>query len=185
MARSTCGATVARQLHHSGNLEVRVAAENVLGDPAPLTELVAFAPGLMCLLDPAGRVRAVSLELSELIGCEPRALIGGDWNERIGAPLTPSPGEPRAATVSTLRLADGSSRWIEWRAVAVEGGGRLVAVRDISAQRRLEHADARMLESERLAVIGSLAGGVAHQINNALTSTRLSLGRLISFELAR
>lgn len=160
-------------------------ADNVLGDPAPLTELVAFAPGLMCLLDATGKVRAVSKELAQLIGCEPKALVGSDWNERLGAPLTPQPGEPAPSTVSTLRLADGSSRWIEWRTVGVKGGGRLVAVRDISAQRRLEQSDARMLESERLAVIGSLAGGVAHQINNALTSTRLSLGRLISFELAR
>lgn len=33
--------------------------------------------------------------------------------------------------------------------------------------------------------LGFLAGGVAHQINNALTPMRLSLGRLTSFELSR
>jgi CheY-like chemotaxis protein len=40
-------------------------------------------------------------------------------------------------------------------------------------------------EIDRLVSLGYLAGGIAHEINNALTSMRLSLGRLISFELSR
>ena len=40
-------------------------------------------------------------------------------------------------------------------------------------------------EVERLVSLGFLAGGIAHEINNALTSMRLSLGRLISFEVSR
>ena len=41
------------------------------------------------------------------------------------------------------------------------------------------------LNADRVAALGFLAGGVAHQINNALTPVRLSLGRLTSFELSR
>ncbi len=37
-------------------------------------------------------------------------------------------------------------------------------------------------ETDRLLSLGFLAGGIAHQANNALTSMRLSLGRLVSFE---
>lgn len=40
-------------------------------------------------------------------------------------------------------------------------------------------------ESDHLVSVGILAGGIAHQVNNALTSMRLSLGRLVSFELSR
>jgi two-component system, cell cycle sensor histidine kinase and response regulator CckA len=40
-------------------------------------------------------------------------------------------------------------------------------------------------EVDRLVSLGFLAGGIAHEINNALTSMRLSLGRLTSFELSR
>ena len=43
----------------------------------------------------------------------------------------------------------------------------------------------RKAETDRLVSLGFLAGGVAHQINNALTPMRLSLGRLASFELSR
>jgi two-component system, cell cycle sensor histidine kinase and response regulator CckA len=40
-------------------------------------------------------------------------------------------------------------------------------------------------EVDRLVSLGFLAGGIAHEINNALTSMRLSLGRLVSFERSR
>lgn len=43
----------------------------------------------------------------------------------------------------------------------------------------------RLAEAERLVALEFLASGVAHQINDALTASRLSLGRLRSFELAR
>jgi two-component system, cell cycle sensor histidine kinase and response regulator CckA len=43
----------------------------------------------------------------------------------------------------------------------------------------------RLHEVDRLLSCGFLAGGIAHEINNALTSMRLSLGRLVSFEASR
>ncbi len=44
---------------------------------------------------------------------------------------------------------------------------------------------ARTNEAERLVTLGFLARSLAHQVNNALTPMRLSLGRLTSFELSR
>jgi signal transduction histidine kinase/ActR/RegA family two-component response regulator len=42
-----------------------------------------------------------------------------------------------------------------------------------------------LAKAGRLVSLDFLAGGIAHQINNALTPMRLSLGRLVSFELSR
>ena len=49
---------------------------------------------------------------------------------------------------------------------------------DLNAQPHLD-------EMDRLVTLGYLSGGIAHEINNALTSMRLSLGRLVSFEVSR
>lgn len=67
--------------------------------------------------------------------------------------------------------------------------GALGVIADMTIKREAETALAqsqlRLAEADRVAALGSLAGGVAHQINNALTYVRLSLGRLISLELSR
>jgi two-component system NtrC family sensor kinase len=51
----------------------------------------------------------------------------------------------------------------------------LVFVRDLSEQRAMQ---ARLLEADRLATVGALCSGVAHEINNPLTSVVLHLGGL-------
>jgi two-component system cell cycle sensor histidine kinase/response regulator CckA len=40
----------------------------------------------------------------------------------------------------------------------------------------------QLVEADRVAALGSLAAGIAHQINNALTYMRLGVGRLLSLE---
>jgi signal transduction histidine kinase/CheY-like chemotaxis protein len=81
------------------------------------------------------------------------------------------------------------------RAPVVGEDGRLVGVisaidmiRYLNRARRADEPGSernRRTEADRLVSVGFVAGGVAHQINNALTSMRLSLGRLTSFELSR
>ena len=45
--------------------------------------------------------------------------------------------------------------------------GVIVSVRDITIERKLEQ---QIVESERLAAMGAMIGGVAHELNNPLTS---------------
>lgn len=66
-----------------------------------------------------------------------------------------------------------------------DGVARTLAMAGPRVERPSSTLDPRAVEAERLATLGSLAGGVAHQINNALTWVRLSLGRVLSFELSR
>jgi signal transduction histidine kinase/CheY-like chemotaxis protein len=60
---------------------------------------------------------------------------------------------------------------------------------DVTQQRRAEETlvetEVRLVEADRMANLGLLAAGVAHEINNPLTYVRLNLGRLVSLELSR
>lgn len=73
-----------------------------------------------------------------------------------------------------LSMSDGAYTWVRaegrWSARDDEGPVRIVgAVADISRVKELESA---MLHRGRLELIGQLAGGVVHDLNNALTVVR-------------
>jgi len=79
-------------------------------------------------------------------------------------------GEPFSHEYRIVR-ADGDVRWIFSRGHAVvDGGGRIVGVhgtaQDVTDKKKLH---ARLLLTDRLASLGTLAGGIAHEINNPLS----------------
>ncbi|HET7501259.1 MAG TPA: ATP-binding protein, partial [Kofleriaceae bacterium] len=67
-----------------------------------------------------------------------------------------------------MRAADGSWRSCELSAISVEIGGALTVVasgRDVTERKRMR---AKLLVSDRMASLGTLAAGIAHEINNPL-----------------
>jgi two-component system sensor histidine kinase AtoS len=81
----------------------------------------------------------------------------------------------RAATAdvaATVRRRNGRTLPVEISAAPLKGGegkdlGVIAAIRDLSVVRELEN---RLRRSDRLAALGSLAAGLAHEIKNPLTS---------------
>jgi PAS domain S-box-containing protein len=84
----------------------------------------------------------------------------------------------------TYRLGDG--RWMLVTYRQLPGGGRVGLWTDITAIKRAEAErlalEAQLHHSQRLEALGTLAGGAAHEINNALMPL-LALGRLVAPKL--
>ena len=75
------------------------------------------------------------------------------------------------------RRYDGSEIVIEAQSMPIEWQGQpalLSFARDVSARKE---AEARLIRAERLAALGTMVAGIAHEINNPLTFTLLAVER--------
>lgn len=111
--------------------------------------------------------------------------------QRLGA------GQEMGALVNRYRCKDGSYRWFEWRSFGHPDRGLVyAAARDVTEQKladeRLRQAQEREAQlqqqltfADRMASVGTLAGGVAHEINNPLASVTANIALIIeSLDLA-
>ncbi len=142
--------------------------------------LLESFPDLILVVDLDERYTFVSSRVRDLLGCKPEDMLGkrisdledhspelaslyhtvvsgkeGLWSAEYGA-------RHRDGTWRTMR-ASGSP--------LVDGEGKIsgviISVRDITIERKLEQ---QVVQSERLAAMGAMIGGVAHELNNPLTS---------------
>ena len=100
-------------------------------------------------------------------------------------------GSSMGLLVNRYRCKDGSYRWFEWRSIGHTARGLVyAAARDVTeqklAEQRLREAKEReaMLErqlvfSDRMALVGTLASGVGHEINNPLATVAANIELLI------
>lgn len=160
-----------------------------LHDTSTLLDVVALAPGPLGLFGPDRVCRALSETFAATLGRPRESLIGRPLGELAIDDEQAATAVGGGSVLLRLRCADDRPCWVDWRATATADGGFLCsaveAVADLGQPSHVERTQVELLEAERLAVLGSLAGGVANQIGNALTSTRLGLARLVSFELAQ
>ena len=88
-------------------------------------------------------------------------------------------GEPLPPFECRLEKGSGQALLVELSSIGIdyEGGGAILSFgRDVTERKRSE---ANLLQSDRLASLGMLAGGMAHSLNNPLTYVLLNLDHLV------
>jgi two-component system, NtrC family, sensor kinase len=144
--------------------------------------LIACFPDVIVVLDPQGRYSFVSPRLEELLGYKPEEFIGTTLEQR------PHPEDQTKVLEFFQSLASGkralgtveyrtrhkNGAWRIFRANAspltdAEGKifGVVASARDVTESKKLEQ---QLLQSEKLAAIGQMVSGVAHELNNPLTA---------------
>ncbi len=142
--------------------------------------LLESFPDLILVLDLKGRYTFVSARIGELLGYGPDHLLGKNVEDAENtsaelAALYRAVATGKSALTSCeygSRHRDGSWRTMLGMAsplLDAEGkpAGVIISVRDVTMEKKLEQ---QIIQSERLAAMGQMIGGFAHELNNPLTS---------------
>ncbi len=143
-------------------------------------QLLESFPDLILVIDLNGKYTFVSSRIRDLLGYGPEQLLGKsiDDAETTSPDLaklyhTVEKGEStRTSCEYSSRHHDGSGRTMLGMAsplLDAEGkpSGVIISVRDVTTAKKLEQ---QIIQSERLAAMGQMIGGFAHELNNPLTS---------------
>jgi two-component system NtrC family sensor kinase len=142
--------------------------------------LLESFPDLILVLDPTAKYTFVSTRIRDLLGYGPETLMGKKLEEMtdnspelITLYQSVANGQNSLATSEYgARHQDGSWRTMLGTAspmLDTEGkpAGVIISVRDVTTEKKLEQ---QIIQSERLAAMGQMIGGFAHELNNPLTS---------------
>jgi PAS domain S-box-containing protein len=136
--------------------------------------LVYVSPAFVSYLGYPSAEALIGMRLSDLV----ETPDGDTVTQRIRASISPD-GVPRRLE-ERLRRLDGGSLIAELLALEVEFEGSpatLVIVRDVTERKQLQ---AHLMRKDRLASVGTLAAGAAHEINNPLAAVITNLDYLVT-----
>lgn len=152
------------------------AYNDLQGQVAQLSErfavLMAALPAAVVVINREERIEQVNRAAEELFG---EGLGGHDWNTLI-ARLQPTeaPGE------MSFERPDGMLRLAVSETALDSGEGRIVLLTDVTETYRMRQTVER---SERLAAMGEMVAGLAHQLRTPLAAALLYTGNLRQPEL--
>ncbi|MFN0085469.1 MAG: PAS domain S-box protein [Blastocatellia bacterium] len=138
---------------------------------------------ILVVLDKNATIREVNRKGCEVLGYDERELIGGNWfdacipaGERefvqaVFRRVVAGEVEQDRYIENKVLTKSGEERLIRWHNVALKDAaghltGTLSSGEDITEKKKLE---AQFLRAQRLESIGTLASGIAHDLNNVLS----------------
>jgi PAS domain S-box-containing protein len=142
--------------------------------------LLESFPDLILVLDLKGQYTFVSARIGELLGYGPEQLMGKNVEDvENTSPELAALYRTVATGKSSLTSCEYGARHHDgsWRTMLgmasplldAEGkpAGVIISVRDVTMEKKLEQ---QIIQSERLAAMGQMIGGFAHELNNPLTA---------------
>jgi hypothetical protein len=129
--------------------------------------IIESSPAGIAVIDAAGRVLSANLAFASLAGSPREELIGRPLSRALPVAPLPEPGDgPREVSYCE---PGGAERHLQISTSAFtgsDGPGRILVVHDVSQRVAMETA---LKEQDRLAALGVMAAGVAHEVNTPLT----------------
>jgi len=173
------GGTVAWSFHRYGH--------SLLAPTTFAREILETLPDGVALVHPDGRVRSANARLATLTGMSVGELDGVRFEEQLHGwdPTDVQEGSELecelAGKHATVPVAVAWSQLRDKRGLDL---GRVIVVRDVT---ELVDLRRRLVTSGRLAAVGELAAGIAHEINNPIAYVGSNLGTLREYwsELAK
>jgi two-component system NtrC family sensor kinase len=138
------------------------------------TAFNALAEGI-AVVGPDGAVLRANRALAAVVELPERELLGRDFRELLSGASEAVSGLIEASyrrerTVPLVVRLDHNNRVLRLTAAplaGVEPGSVVILIEDVTEQRLLE---AQIIQNDKMASIGQLVSGVAHELNNPLTS---------------